>query len=253
MIKLVSKNKEYLIPSSWSDVTYQQYLDLQNEKNDLKILSILTKLPVETIKRLSPSSIEKIALVLGFINHPINLKDLTTPEYLITSNNIKIELIKDIRTKSFGQKIYLHQLVKDNQEDIVNHLIDIVLIYSQEQITKKSFDITKINELNYLFSNIFLVDLYSVAMFYIEQLKDILEVENETLSSQPTYEQRQAGIDMFNDFGVMNTIKALAGGDVTKYSEVEKIEYNIVYVHLLMNKTQGIFEDNYRKVMKNKR
>ena len=253
MIKVKNGKEVYSIPSRWSEVTYGQYKKLQGEKDDKKILSILCNMPIEIVECLSNSSIEKIAVIKAFIKQPIKLEDNTPPEYLTTLDGLKINLVKDIKEETFGQKIWLHETVKSNQDDLINALSDIVLIYSQPQITKKDFDINKINELNNVFDEIFLVSLYSTAMFYILQLKNILELESETLSTQPTAEQRHAGIDMFNDFGVMNTIKALAGGDITKYKEVEKIEYNIVYVHMLMNKTQGVFEDNYRKIMKNKR
>lgn len=253
MIKLKNGKEVYSIPSSWSDVTYGQYKKLQTEKDDKEILSILCNMPIETVDCLSNSSVEKIAVIIAFIKEPIELDNNTAPEYLTVLDGLKINLVKDIKEETFGQKIWLHETLKSNQDNLINALDDIVLIYSQPQITGKDFDINKINELNNVFDEIFLVNLYSTAMNYILQLKNILELESETLSTQPTAEQRHAGIDMFNDFGVMNTIKALAGGDITKYKEVEKIEYNVVYVHMLMNKTQAVFEENYRKVMKNKR
>ena len=89
-------------------------------------------------------------------------------------------------------------------------------------------------------------------MSYITQLKSILETEQNALHKEPTYEQKKAGVDMFNDFGVMNTIKALAGGDILKYEAVTKIEYNIIFTHMAMNKVQSEFEENYRKVLKQK-
>jgi hypothetical protein len=253
MIKVNNGKEVYSIPASWSEVTFKQYKDLQGEKDEAKILSILCNMPTEIVECLSVGSINKIASVISFIKEPINLDDNTPPEYLTVLDGLKIDLVKDIRECSFGQKIWLHETVKDSQDNLIDKLHDIVLIYSQPQITKKDFDINKINELNNVFDEIFLVNLYATAMNYILQLKNIIEIESETLSSQPTQEQKHAGIDMFNDFGVMNTIKALAGGDITKYAEVEKIEYNVVYVHMLMNKTQNVFEENYRKIMKNKR
>ena len=147
----------------------------------------------------------------------------------------------------------LHQLLKDNESNLINILHEIVFVYSQEQITNKDFDINKINELNNVFDEIYLVSLYATAMNYVLQLKNILESEHNRLSSEPTREQKMAGIDMFNDYGVMNTIDALAGGDITKYEAIEKIEYNVVFAKMAKNKTQSEFEENYRKVLKSSR
>ena len=256
MIKLTAEEITYSIPSSWSDVTYKQYLDLQNEKEDKKILSILCNMPIEIVERLSSGSVSKLATVISFVKEPIKLDEYTPPEYLTVLDGVKIHLVKDIRTCSFGQKIWFHEMLKDNKDDLISVLHEIVIIYSQSQITKKDFDINKINELNNVFDEIFLVDLYATAMFYVEQLKYILKIESEELKHNPTTEQRQAGIDMFNDYGVMNTIKALAGGGqdwILKVKEVENVEYNLAFTAMRMNRTQGIFEENYRKIMKNKK
>lgn len=49
----------------------------------------------------------------------------------------------------------------------------------------------------------------------------------------------------------MNTIDALASGDVLKHDAVQYLEYNHIYIKLLMNKQQAIFNrrhaDNQRR------
>lgn len=253
MIKVKNGKEVYSIPTSWGEITYKQYKDIQGVEDELKILSILCNIHIEIVERLGGKTIAKLSILLSFLKEPIKLEGIKPPEYLTSLDGFKIDITKDIKEHSFGQKIYLHQLLKDSENDIIKILPDIVLVYSQEQITKKDFDINKINELNNQFDNIFLVSLYATAMNYVLQLKDILEAEHNVLSSEPTREQKLAGIDMFNDFGVMNTIKALAGGDVLKYDAITKLEYNVVFTHMVMNKVQADFEDNYRKVLKQSR
>lgn len=253
MVKVSNGKDIYYIPTSWEEITYGQYKDMQGVRDEAKILSILCNMPVDLVERLGNDTITRLSILLSFLQEPIKVEGLEPKEELTALDGSKIRLIKDIKEKSFGQKIYLHELVKENEENIVNALTDIVLVYSQEQITGKDFDIGKINDLKNSFDNIFLVDLYSTAMYYIEQLKVVLESERNVLHKEPTREQKLAGIDMFSDFGVMNTVKALAGGDVLKYEAVTKLEYNIVFTHMVMNKVQSDFEENYRAVMKRKR
>jgi hypothetical protein len=50
----------------------------------------------------------------------------------------------------------------------------------------------------------------------------------------------------------MNTVKALANNDILNYEKVLKIEYNTVFIHLLMNKTEGVYKENYRKILERK-
>lgn len=253
MVKVSNGKDIYYIPTSWEEITYGQYKDMQGVRDEAKILSILCNMPVDLVERLGNDTITRLSILLSFLQEPIKVEGLEPKEELTALDGSKIRLIKDIKEKSFGQKIYLHELVKENEENIVNALTDIVLVYSQEQITGKDFDIGKINDLKNSFDNIFLVDLYSTAMYYIEQLKVVLESERNVLHKEPTREQKLAGIDMFSDFGVMNTIKALAGGDILKYDAVTKLEYNVVFTHMVMNKVQSDFEENYRAVMKRKR
>jgi len=250
MIKVNNGKEVYSIPTSWDEITYKQYKDIQGVTDEATLLSIICNMPIEIVNTLSNNSIAKLSILLSFLSEPIETEGLTPNEYLTTLDGFKISLVKDIKEKSFGQKIYLHQIVQENEENIVDALVDIVLIYAQEQITGKDFDINKINELKNSFDNIFLVDLYSTAFSYIEQLKAVLEAEKNVLHKEPTREQKLAGIDMFSDFGVMNTVKALAGGDILKYDAVTKLEYNVVFTHMVMNKVQSDFEDNYRSVLK---
>jgi len=50
---------------------------------------------------------------------------------------------------------------------------------------------------------------------------------------------------------MMNMIDAISGGDVLKHEKVLGIEYNTIYIKLLMNKEQAIFtrrmNDNHRR------
>ena len=47
--------------------------------------------------------------------------------------------------------------------------------------------------------------------------------------STPNAKMFQAGINKLDQFGLMNTIDNLAGGDVLKYDKVRKLKYNVVF------------------------
>lgn len=66
-------------------------------------------------------------------------------------------------------------------------------------------------------------------------------MESETLNAEPTKEEVAAGVKRFDKFGVMNLIDALANGNVLQYDSVLYIEYNTIYIKLLMNKEQALF------------
>lgn len=249
----VKFNNQFDIPSSWGDITYKQHIDLKNAKDDLETISILSGIPEDLVVNFSEMGMNRLTMVLSFITSPMKLDDYKAPDNLII-NNIKLPLVEDIRDKTFGQKISIHELLKGT-DDVMECLEEIVLIYAQPYIDDSEFDINRVEELKNSLEGLFFVDLYSTAKHYIMQLNKIVEKEAEELSTTPTTEQIQAGVDMFEEFGVANTIKSLAGGGNDwglRIPEVERMEYSVAFLVMRMNKVQGIFSDNYRKVLEQK-
>ena len=252
MIHVKIKDDSYHVPTKWAEITFRQYVDLNATEDSSEIFSIATGIPLETIQATEEDQLQKLVVILGFLQVPLNIEGYEPPER-IDVGGVQIDLVKDIREKSFGQKIYFHETMKQCGQNVVPSLPEIVSIYAQPYFSGPDFNMDKAELIIPLLEDVFFVDLYSTAISYIEQLKSILEDEAKTLSSKPDPLQVEAGVDMFNQFGVMNTIKALANNDITKYAEVEKIEYNTAFVHMRMNKVQNDFNDNYRKVMEQTR
>jgi hypothetical protein len=72
-----------------------------------------------------------------------------------------------------------------------------------------------------------------------DELETIKELETTYLSSQPSAKMFQAGINKLDQFGIMNTVDNLAGGDILKYNLIKKQKYNV------------IFDKQYREVITN--
>ena len=252
MIKAKIKDNVYNIPTKWSETTYQQYIDLKDANGENEIISALTSIPINIISQLELEEKNKLYLLLQFTKIKFVPDEFEKPEHLLV-NGKKIPYVKDIKEKTFGQKIYFQDVVNNNTNDLNSILLDIVAIFSQPYIDELEFDINKIDKTKELLKEVFFVDLYSTAIGYLSQLKKIVEEEAKTLSVKPDNNQILAGVKMFERFGVMNTIKALANNDITKYAEIERLEYNTVYVHMQMNKVQKEFDENYRQVLEQQR
>jgi hypothetical protein len=95
--------------------------------------------------------------------------------------------------------------------------------------------------------NVFLNDIQkqpiNKAIEFILWIKDELEtikdLEKTYLSSDPSAKMFQAGINKLDQFGIMNTIDNLSGGDILKYEFIKKQKYNV------------IFDKQYREVITN--
>jgi len=252
MIKFKAGKTEYNCPTSWGDITFGQWKGINKATDELELIALLTGVPSDIINRISETSLLKLSLAIGFITTPLEIDNYEAPEFFQYSESLKIPFIQDIKEKTYGQKIYFQHSLIENGKDEEKIIEDSVLIYAQPYIDKTDFNLDRLIELKNSLDDVFFVDLYSIAIAYTIQLNEIVETEVRELNVQPTYEQRSAGVDNFSKFGVMNTVKALANNDILNYEKVLRVEYNTVFVHLLMNKTEGVYQENYRKVLEQK-
>ena len=252
MIKFKAGKKNFVCPTSWSDITFKQWKGINKTTDELEMISILTGIPSGMIKRISENSLLKLSLAIGFLANKMDINKYEPPEFLEFKQGRKIPYVKNIKEKTYGQKIYLQHSLIENQKDEEKLIEEAVLIYSQPYIDQGEFNLDRTIELKNCLDNCKFVDLYSFAIGYSKQLKEVAEIEAKELNIEPTNEQKSAGVDMFSKFGVMNTVKALANNDILNYEKVLRIEYNTVFIHLLMKKTEGIYQENYRKVLEQK-
>lgn len=93
--------------------------------------------------------------------------------------------------------------------------------------------------------------LIGIARFtsYIKsEIERINEIEIELLGHVATSEERQAGIESFNKFGNYAQLRTLAGNDITKIKEIEKMKYTECLLELSYQKVQADFQDRYYEV-----
>jgi len=228
MIKAKIKNKEYNIKSSWNDLTYQDYINIVNCKENIDAVSILSGIEVETLLKLDEQSLKNLSACISFI------QELEQEEVLGCLN---------IREQTFGQKILLQEKLQIDNKEMIPAYALAIYEYNYEQLEESFLEVLKMS----------FRDVYNRGMNYVNQLSEILKSESIHLKSTPNSEQRRAGIDMFDEFGVMNTIDSLAGGDILKYEQILKIDYNTVFIKQKMLKFANQFQENYTKIMSNKR
>ena len=84
-------------------------------------------------------------------------------------------------------------------------------------------------------------------------LSQLIEKENRLLSSSATALEQKAGIQSFEKFKYINTINALAGGDVTKWEDILAMPYERVLTKLLLNKTEAEYQKRYADLLQAQR
>lgn len=252
--------KIHEIPSCWNDVTYQQWIQMNQTEDDMELIAIFSGFPIQTIEKLHPKALYNIKQALSFIYIKLDVEKYEPPKKLtikqdekkLSTRTVDIPLVPNIRRKTLGQKIYLQNILTKYGHDVIEAMIDIILVYAQPIIDDDKFNPQRFDALRPSLEKLNLVDLYSTSRHYLLQFNKILEDEQYKLYSEPDHEKKRAGIDNFNEYGVMNTIKALAKGDILKYDAVLEIEYQVAFIHMAMNKTQMDFDKEYSAILKNK-
>jgi hypothetical protein len=61
--------------------------------------------------------------------------------------------------------------------------------------------------------------------------------------------EKKAGIGSFEKFRYVNTVNALAGGDITKWAAILQMPYERVLTKLLLNKTEAEYHRRYNELV----
>ncbi|MGN6181029.1 MAG: hypothetical protein ACTHNW_17740 [Mucilaginibacter sp.] len=65
--------------------------------------------------------------------------------------------------------------------------------------------------------------------------------------------EKKAGIQAFEKFKYINTINALAGGDITRWDIILNMPYERVLTKLLLNKTEAEYQKRYSEILQAQR
>jgi hypothetical protein len=124
MITIQIKEKQYEIPTHWTEVTLRQYIQLTayaDKLNPARLLSIVTDIPYADICNLPCDEFSiKVMPQMDFVTEQFNPFSIHRKNE-ITINGVKVKTIKDAGQERFGQKLYMQQIVSNGIEKKVNH------------------------------------------------------------------------------------------------------------------------------------
>lgn len=238
MINFKTAYGNFNLPQGYYDITCKQYKELRdNAENPIKLIQILTGL--DEVKA-SFINLDLVAEYLSFLKTPA-LDSVEEINYFEIPCR-KTHHLKKIGQYTYAQKINATRLLQ--QQDIEGLVAEYVVDGKLEdrekevQFTKELILDCKVDE------------VYTFALKIINQLKEILERENELLKSNITEQQKRAGIESFNVLGEFNTIDMIAEKYKYTHKEVELLEYDLIFLILYKNKLTTTFEKNYSEIIK---
>jgi len=183
--------------------------------------------------------IEKYIIILDMLNPLSQIKNPKYNKFKFWQKEPKEIEVKSLLNLSFGDVT----TVRNNfyQPTIENIIESIEMVTGVEKKEIIKFTI---------------LEVYGIINKIKEDLETIQNMELNELSSE------EDDIDLITvnangrmaKFGVLNTIDAIAKGDLTKWNEVEKLPYLTVFTKLMMDKEKNAIEkeiaDNQRKKLK---
>lgn len=111
------------MPCLWEELSLKQFMYIMTEKelNAVKLLACLSGHSEEYLLNVPASQISVAADYAFFMSEKVDFSNWKLPEE-VTIDGVTCKVPKDIRTETFGQKIYMHEemnrVIKEEKQNI---------------------------------------------------------------------------------------------------------------------------------------
>lgn len=96
-------------------------------------------------------------------------------------------------------------------------------------------------------------EVISFILWLKDEIEAIQQLESIHLNSTPDPDMIAAGVHELNELGEINVIDSLAGGDILKWAEIEKLPYHRIFDKLKKNTVESKVNKEYQKIVTRKR
>lgn len=135
-------------------------------------------------------------------------------------------------------KNVLTKIVKPKQMNLWflswSDIIELRIAVSEQNMFEVLSIVFGINEND--FARLDLFNAFSVYKWIVAQFKSIVEIEVQELSSEPTPEEIDAGIEELQEFGYSVMLDGIAKGDLLKYDDYLKLPYVKIFRKMCLDK-----------------
>ncbi|WP_454988668.1 hypothetical protein [Capnocytophaga sputigena] len=99
------------------------------------------------------------------------------------------------------------------------------------------------------------IQFYRCMIFITTEVDKVIKMEQQHWNTEPTdydIKLQQAGVKDLEQFGDLPMIDSLAGGDILRYNDIEKLNYLEVHYILWYRAIQTNIQNRFQKLMINK-
>jgi len=98
----------------------------------------------------------------------------------------------------------------------------------------------------------YLLDLYQFQNYVFSEINRINEIEKALLTSYPSIEEVEAGIDTFNELGIYMEIRELTGGKIWRNKKIRESKYTDALLELVARKKLNDYNSKRQEIYNKK-
>jgi hypothetical protein len=210
MVKIILNKKEtYNLRIDYDNITFGEFLELRKlnkiaDRTNAQI-AVLANMPLKKVNRLSPLAIEQVKPFLEFLEETETLKCK--------------QLSEDISSIKIGDETW-HKL-----EQVRMLLKDVEPLDVADKIVAIYVDIDLTNKL--------MPEAMGIINYFFCEIKEFFAKFVRLNDYKPTNDELMAGVKQLDYLGYVNTLDALAQGNLLNYDGILKTSADTVYTKLL--------------------
>ncbi len=223
-----------LVPSSWNEITFGQYLELSKAETDAQTMAALTGVDIKLCEQVSP---EMMAVIL---EPSSKLGDVVYLDMPTIENK---EVPRNLGSMEFARKVNCDAL-KCSDEERVGKM---VAIYCANGIEDEDIDTMYASVLNESFANV-----VSAGKIISEQLVELRKGEEVIKAPEYTSEEWSAGINEFKKYGVFGLVRGIALRHHCSMQDVFGWSYNSVLLELQYSADENAYQRKLNSILSRK-
>ena len=230
------KGIEYNIPQTAKEISISKYLRLEGVTDIQDQIRILADLPDGI--QLDEVSLYTLSITLDYFQTGLELPETDLKPL-------------DLQQEPFGAIHYCYQALGTlNKHDAIIFML--CYIYSGEDWSNNKRP--KLHEQHYEhYCNLLAWQYLPLVADYIEQLNKMRELWNKTLKSGSTNDEKQAGAEKLEKYGMYATLINMAGKDLEKYDRLHNRNWFEILLYLSYQKAENAFQKKYSEILSKKK
>ena len=229
MVKIIINKKEsYNLRIDFDNLTFGEFLELRKlnntENRTIGQLSILANMPIELVQKLNEFKVEQLKPFLEFLQDTETIKCKPLSEEI---TNIKIG------NETWHKIEQVKMLLKDVEPlDVADKIVSIYL----------SIDIKEL----------LMPEALGIVNYFFTEIKEFFAKFVRLNDYKPDNDELMAGVKQLDYLGYVNTLDALAQGNLLNYDGILNTNADTVYTKLLKDFETSEFGKRLNRLKANK-